>query len=84
MSNDWLRLFGRETSWSELQIIIEERIAASLQEWQATLDADPELTPAQRAAGQFLGSWQIRTGTRASLEAAWHSLQEESPTGTVH
>jgi hypothetical protein len=81
--SDWVRLFGRETSWSELQTIIEEQIAQNLATWQKQLDADDDLTPGQRVVAESLGAWKIRTGTRASLEAAWHSLQLEASTGTA-
>jgi hypothetical protein len=83
MADDWVCLFNRSTSWSSLQRIIEQEIAAQLKTWQQTLDAKGDLSPTQRAVAESLGSWKIRTTTRATLEQAWHNLQAESPSGTA-
>jgi hypothetical protein len=76
MSDDWIRLFGRDTPWNELQDIIEEQIAQNLATWQQRLDAIDDLTPGQRVAAESAGSRVIRTETRACLERAWRNLQD--------
>jgi hypothetical protein len=49
MSGDWERVFGRETPWSDLQTIIDERIIDALHVWLQTLLDDHDLSDSQRA-----------------------------------
>ena len=81
--SDWVKVFSKTTPWDELQEIIDKQIAQNLESLQKQLDADNNLTPSQRVVLESLGSWKIRTQTRASLEAAWHDLQSQAPTGAA-
>jgi len=79
----WIALFDVDTSWDQLQAIVEEEAQRAVEEARRVLDREaPGLSDIKR---MHLFE-RIRRETRAALQGAWERLQRErlDDTTSVH
>jgi hypothetical protein len=72
---DWARTMGPETLWTDVPHIVEAHIEYAVADLRQRLNADTDLTDADRRHVMAYAVPYIERVCREELEAAWLQLQ---------
>jgi len=76
----WVRVIDADTAWSDLQVIIEKRIALALDDVRAQIQGWDNVTEAERATALALVEPRIaphiEAQTCSALVAGWFSTRK--------